>query len=67
LRFNLHHNRLLVVKRERKLLSALDAAIEEMQKKADSLEALVSAAVPNKVLMQLQVQGIVSLQVSLVV
>eukprot|EP00042_Codosiga_hollandica_P047603 m.518331 g.518331 ORF g.518331 m.518331 type:complete len:2056 (-) comp57486_c0_seq1:163-6330(-) len=55
--------RLLVVKRERQLLGALDAAIEEMQRKGDTLEAVVKAAVPNKVLLQLQLQGIVSLQV----
>ena len=35
-----------------------------MRKKATALEALVASAHPNKVLMQLQLQGIVSLQVN---
>mgnify|MGYP002402491032 CR=1 FL=1 len=56
--------RLLVVERTREVMEPIDVAIEEMSKKVGDIRAAVNANPPDIVLLQMQLQGSVSMQVN---
>eukprot|EP00040_Diaphanoeca_grandis_P010020 m.51332 g.51332 ORF g.51332 m.51332 type:complete len:2104 (+) comp21430_c0_seq2:202-6513(+) len=56
--------RLDVIGSEDVILEPLDVAIDEMSAKVKALSGIVNASPPNMVMLQMQLQGIVSLQVN---